>query len=349
MKQVRHRSGAVMAALAALAAISASTFAQSADPVGGTIWAANRGTHNIAGFEADTGTPIATIPMASGSEPGDVGYANGKLYVAEEAGAAPSIAVVDLATRTVKSRIPFAVGSRPHHVHVSASGALVSVGLYGTDNVGVVDTFTDSLVGQWDSNPATTNGRAHAAVFSPDERVLYVASDASSEVTAIDPRTGAFFWSLSVPAAHELAVTRDGRWLYVTRRTANRVALVHLHPDATRAPKDFKDIVTVGLPDSLQLAANDALLTIGLRTRPAQLAVVETHKFDMTLVNLTALSELSLAGHQWTSPDGRYTFVTWEGGTGTAQGIAVVDHLDGNRVIRTMSYPGRPHGIDRAP
>jgi DNA-binding beta-propeller fold protein YncE len=348
---MRQARAAAFSALVALAAIGVSTSAHEGSEalVGGTMWAANRGTNDIAEFDADTGALIGKIAMASGSEPGDLAYARGKLYVAEESGAAPSIAVVDLSTRSVAKRIGFPVGSRPHHVHASESGALVSVGLYGTDNVGVIDTVSDQLVGQWDSNPATTNGRAHAAVFSEDESTLYIASDASNEVTAIDPRTGAFFWSLNVPAAHELAVTGDQKWLYVTRRTANRIALVRLKNDPTVQPAGFTDVLAMGLPDSLQLAANDTLLTIGLRTRPAQLAVVDTHKFSVTLVNLTAVSELSVAGHQWTSPGGRYTFVTWEGGTGSNQGIAVVDHEAGNQVVRTMSYPGRPHGIDRAP
>lgn len=351
MRQVRHRAGAALAALIALAAIDVSTSARRPDDasVGGTMWAANRGTHDIAGFDADTGTLVGHIALASGSEPGDLAYANGKLYVAEESGPSPSIAVVDPATGMVKTRIEFPAGSRPHHVHTSASGNLVSVGLYGTDNVGVVDTLSDVLVGQWDSNPATTNGRAHAAVFSPDESTLYIASDASNAVTAIDPLTGTFFWSLDVPAAHELAVTRDHKWLYVTRRTANQVARIRLRNRPTVPPAGFTDVVTVGLPDTLQLAANDEILTIGLRTRPAQLAVVNTHKLRMTLVNLTAVSELSVAGHQWTAPGGRYTFVTWEGGTGSNQGIAVVDHAADNQVVRTISYPGRPHGIDRVP
>jgi len=124
------------------------------------------------------------------------------------------------------------------------------------------------------------------------------------------------------------------------------------HPNVAGVLLSRRALSVVGewmVRDDYRLAANDTLLTIGLRTRPAQLAVVDTHKFSVTLVNLTAVSELSVAGHQWTSPGGRYTFVTWEGGTGSNQGIAVVDHEAGNQVVRTMSYPGRPHGIDRAP
>jgi hypothetical protein len=94
----------------------------------------------------------------------------------------------------------------------------------------------------------------------------------------------------------------------------------------------------------MQLSANEKLLTIGLRTSPAQLAVVNTDDFSYELVNLGGAG--TTAGHQWTSPSGRITFAAFEGGT--APGVAVIDHGDGNKVIQTLPYTGRPHGVTRA-
>ncbi len=54
--------------------------------MGGTIWVANRGSDSIRGFDAATGAEVITIKMRPGSQPGDLAYANGKLYVAEEIG-----------------------------------------------------------------------------------------------------------------------------------------------------------------------------------------------------------------------------------------------------------------------
>ena len=104
--------------------------------------------------------------MAPNSQPGDLAYAKGKLYVAEEFGTPPAIAIVDPEGGIVLQRFLFEAGARPHHVHSSADGNLIAVGLFGTDQVAVVDTHSDLLLGPWDSNPATTNGRVHAAVFS---------------------------------------------------------------------------------------------------------------------------------------------------------------------------------------
>ena len=303
----------------------------------GTIWVANRGTHTIRGFDAKTGLPVATVDMALGSQPGDLAYAKGKLYVAEEFGTPPAIAVVDADTVTVTKRIDMPSGSRPHHVHASFGGSLVAVGLYGTDKVAVVDTRDDTLLGPWDSNPDTTNGRVHAGVFEQSGETLYLASDATSELIALDPRSGDVLWRMSVPGAHELAVTHDGTTAYVSRRTQNIVSVVDL--DARAIVAD----IPLSVPDTIQLSANEKLLTVGLRATPAQVALVDTSTRAVELVTIGGTG--TVAGHQWTSPSGRYTFASFEG---PGAGIAVIDHRDHNEVIKTLSYEGRPHGTDFA-
>jgi outer membrane protein assembly factor BamB len=224
-------------------------------------------------------------------------------------------------------------------VHASVGGNLVAVGLFATDQVAVVDTHDDTLLGPWDSNLDTSNGRVHAAVFSQNGHTLYLASDASNEVIALDPRTGSIFWRMTVPGAHELAVTHNDKYAFVSRRTANKLAVIDLEQQT------FIDVLTLGLPDTLRLSANEKLLTIGLRTMPAQLAIVDTRSFEYELVNLSPFGGMTtIAGHQWTSTSGRYTFAAFEGGV--SPGVAVIDHRAGNELVQTFSYPGRPHGVD---
>jgi outer membrane protein assembly factor BamB len=315
--------------------------------VEGTIWAANRGAHTIRGFDATTGDVVRTVDMRPGSQPGDLAYARGKLYVAEEFGTPPAIAIVDPETGVVTKRIEMAAGSRPHHVHTTRSGKLVAFGLYGTDMVAVVETRRDTLLGPWDTNPApgATSGRAHAGVFSPNGKILYVASDASNEIIALDPRTGEVFWRLTVSGAHELVVTRNGKTAYVSRRTANRVCVLDL-----RRHETCTDVLSLGLPDTLRLSASNKLLTVTLRTMPAEMAVVDPRTFEYELVRIDPMQNPSdmttIAGHQWTSPNGRFTFAAYEGGS--SPGVAVVDHRDGNHVVARLAYPGRPHGVDLA-
>jgi DNA-binding beta-propeller fold protein YncE len=343
MNKQRHKIAVwltVLAGIAGIAAAASMALAGSSDrrELNGTIWVANRGANTIRGFDAATGEVVDTWAMAAASQPGDLAFAKGKLYVSEEFGAAPALAIVDPESGTVLNRFVFGITARPHHVHASRSGGLISFGLYGTDTVGVVDTRTDTLLGPWDTNPNTTNGRAHAGVFSPDGRTLYVASDSTGELIALDPRTGELFWRLNVPNAHELVVTRDGKTAYVSARTANAIRIVNLE----------RQIVTGSfalgpLPDTLQLSANEKLLTVGLRGTPAQVAFVETRTLDHEIVNIgPASGTTTIAGHQWTSPNGHFTFAAFEG---PGAGVAVIDHTQGNAVVQTLDYPGRPHGV----
>jgi hypothetical protein len=338
---------AFVAGLVGILAIGLAASAAGADEtdrlatISGTVWVANRGSHTIRGFDAATGSVVSTVAMAAGSQPGDLASARGRLYVAEEFGTPPAIAIVDPVTGVVEKRFELAPGSRPHHVHRTARGDLVAFGLYGTDMVAVVDTETGSLLGPWDTDPASTSGRDHAAVFSKDGRTLYVASDATNEVIALEPRTGEVLWRMDVPGAHELVVSRDGKTAFVTRRTLNRVSVIDLRQHT------YRDVLTLGLPDTLRLAAGGKLLTVGLRTMPAQVAVVDTRTFEYELVRIgPALDTTTIAGHQWTSPNGHFTFAAYEGGT--RPGVAVIDHRAGNAVIGTLDYPGRPHGVDLA-
>lgn len=298
----------------------------------GTIWVANRGDGTIRGFDAKSGTTVMTIPMRVGSQPGDLVYARGKLYVAEEFGTPPAIAVVDEATGQVLDRI--LTGPRPHHVHASVGGNLIAYGVFGTNRVGVIDTRTDTLVGEWPASDSSA-ARSHAGVFSPDGLTLYVANDVTDELTALEPLTGQLLWTMEVPKAHELIVMLNGKTAIVSSRAAGLVRIIDLNR------REIVDSIAIGpLPDTLRLSADQRLLTVGLRGTPAQVAIVDTTTFDVELVTIGGAG--TVAGHQWTSPSGRYTFAAFEG---PGAGVAVIDHALGNAVVETLDYPGRPHGV----
>jgi DNA-binding beta-propeller fold protein YncE len=144
---------------------------------------------------------------------------------------------------------------------------------------------------------------------------------------------------MTVPGAHELAVRHDGKRAYVSRRTQNKVSLIDLES------RTIIGDIPLSVPDTLQLSANEKLLTVGLRTpapTPAQVAVVDTSTMEVDIVTIGGLG--TIAGHQWTSPNGGFTFAAFEG---PGAGIGVIDH-EANAVIATLPYPGRPHGVDFA-
>jgi hypothetical protein len=58
----------------------------------------------------------------------------------------------------------------------------------------------------------------------------------------------------------------------------------------------------------------NVLRFVGLRTTPAQMAVVDTRTFQYELVAIGPASETNtIAGHQWTSRNGRFTSAAFEG------------------------------------
>lgn len=300
--------------------------------VNGTVWVANRGTHTIRGFDAATGEIVGTINMAALSQPGDLAYAKRKLYVAEEFGVPPAIAIVDADTGVILKRI--FTGPRPHHVHASVGGNLISYGVFGTNRVGIIDTQTDTLLGEWQAS-ANAAARSHAGVFSPDGHIVYVANDVVNELAAVDPLTGELLWTMTVPNAHELVVTHNGKIAYVSSRASNRLRIVDLERHEI-----IQEIVLGPLPDTLQLSANEKLLTVGLRGSPAQIAVLDTETLTYEIVTIGSTG--TIAGHQWTSPNGHFTFASFEG---PGAGVAVIEHGEHSLVLDILDYPGRPHGV----
>lgn len=314
--------------------------------VNGTIWVANRSTNTIQGFDASDGEPLPPVQMRAGSQPGDLAYANGKLYVAEERATPPAIAIVNPTTGEVINRLTFPNGYRPHHVHASPSGELVAAGLYGTDQVAVVETENDTLLGPpplgtW-HDPSGSTARVHAGVFSQDGETLYILNDATGKLTALASRTGIVLWFMDIPGGHEMVVSHNNKTAFVSRRPFNALALVDLENHT------YTDVLTIGLPDTLRLSANEKLLTIGLRTSPAQLAVMDTETLAVQIVDLApANSGTTTGGHQWTTPNGQYTFASYEGAA--SAGLVVIDHRGGNQVVQRLPYPGGPHGVTHVP
>ena len=337
MSRQRPRILAFVAVLVGLAVVVSAALAGKPDrrELNGTIWVANRGAHTIRGFDAATGDVVATVAMRASSQPGDLAYAKGKLYVAEEFGSPPAIAIVDAKSGEVLNRI--FTGPRPHHVHASVGGNLIAYGVFGTNKVGIIDTHTDTLLGEW---PASTNpaARSHAGVFSPDGRTVYVANDLVNELSAVDPLTGELLWTMTVPFAHELIVGHNGRTAYVSGRAGSALYVVDLERQEI-----VRSIPLGPMPDTLRLSANEKLLTVGLRGTPAQVAIVDTETFDYEIVTIGGMG--TIAGHQWTSPSGHFTFAAFEG---PGAGVAVIDHDQNNSVVQMLDYPGRPHGVDFA-
>jgi hypothetical protein len=77
----------------------------------------------------------------------------------------------------------------------------------------------------------------------------------------------------------------------------------------------------------------------------ARVDLIDTRSLRVTPVFIHGATT---TGHQWLSPDGRYTYVAIESAPGLPlpPGVAVIDNR-GAEVVATWAYPGggRPHGV----
>lgn len=296
----------------------------------GTIWVGNRAQPVIAAFAAESGAVLGTVALEAAAS--DVAAAKGKVYVGEES--LNRIAVI--ADGAVVRRI--ATASRPHHLAAGSGGILVAYGAFGSNMVGLIDASSDTLVGEWPAS-ASADARVHAAALSRNGQTLYTANDRTNEVGVVSVGEG-LLYTIPVSRAHELVVTPDERWAYVSCRSDNRIRVLDLSDREI-----VGELAFAAPPDTLQLSADGKQLTVGLRGAPAQLAVLDVDGSALSLRRIVDLPG-TLAGHQWTSRNGRWTFAAYEGPT---PGLAVVDH-ETDTVVQTIAFPGggQPHGIDYA-
>jgi DNA-binding beta-propeller fold protein YncE len=325
--------------------------AQPTDGARGTIWITDRQNDRVAVYDRRGGGLLATLSTEgiadplSADEPNDVEVAAGKAYATNEASG--TISVFDVASRTLLRRLT-AAGPMPHHVTASRNGRLVAYGVYGTREVGLIDTRSDTIRRLTVSNkPGEIH--SHAPFFSRDGRTVYVANELRSgstqlvgTVSAVDLQTGVVRCELDVGVrSSEVVVTRDGKKGYVSVR--NELVIKEI---------DFKHCALTGRSvnigeqvDTLDLQADQKKLSAGLRgpaPLPSRVAVVNLVSFETADIRFWTIPGGTLTGHQWTSPSGRFTYAAFEG---EGAGVALIDHQTGV-VLKLPPIGGRPHGID---
>jgi YVTN family beta-propeller protein len=288
----------------------------------GTAWATSRGPDTVTGFDAKSGRVVATI--AVGKAPMGLAVPSGtnKLYVGNES--SNSVSVISIPRREVVTTIN--IGSRPHHMHASKDGTRVYVAEFGTNKIAVIDTMTDTLAAEWATGPPTE--RTHAPAPTHDGKILYAVNSVGSKLAALDARTGAIQWSMPTGAnPSELMVARDGRTGYLSVRNEDRIDVIDLE-----AHRVVREVPVGDQPDTLQLSPDGVFLVVALRATPAEVDVIDLKRaFAVTKVVLAA----RLAGHNWLSANGRYSFVSLD----DPASVAVIDHRR-QRVVATWLYPG---------
>ena len=273
-------------------------------------------------FDGATGRVLATVPVRKAPMGLAVPRATNKLYVGNEG--SNSVSVISVRRREVVATIN--VGSRPHHMYASADGSRVYVAEFGTNKIGVIDTMTDDLVAEWATGPPTE--RTHAPAPTQDGKMLYAVNSGTNKLVALDARTGAIQWSMATgDNPSELHVSRDGRTGYLSLRNLDEIDVINL------VAREVVRRIPVGdQPDTLQIAPDETFLVVALRGTPAEVDVIDLHDFSVSKV---VFPGVRLAGHNWLSANGRYTFVSLD----DPGGVGVIDHRT-NSIVAKWPYPG---------
>ena len=169
---------------------------------------------------------------------------------------------------------------------------------------------------------------------SRDGTTLYATNFATRELVVLDAHSGAVLWRLSFDGSpSEALLSKDEETVYVSIRNRNTVAVVDLKSRAIMAEP------WIGIePDTLRLTPNGKELVVALRGTPAEISVLDTRTLGVRFIDLAGAT----TGHQWLTPNGRYSFVAVEG----PGSLAMVDNRTG-LTAATYPYPGggKPHGV----
>lgn len=289
---------------------------------------------------ATPGTPATPAVAVTPSGP--------RLYVSNETGG--DVAIVDIASRTVTSRIQ--VGKRPRGVRVSPDGSTVYVALSGSpiagpgvdesklppadkrfDGIGVIDVREGRLLR---TLPSGSDPETFA--ITRDGKRMFISNEDAGMVTVLDIAAGKVISTIKVGGEPEgVDLTPDGRYVYVTSEEDGNVAVIDTEKLVVAAT------ITVGprprstgfLPDGSRAyvsAENDGSVYIIDNVKRALLRRLP--------LSGKALKPMGVE----TSPDGRFVFVT----TGRGRMLVILDAVT-NKEVGAVDVGDRPWGLAVAP
>ena len=297
-----------------------------------TIWVANRGAHTIQGFDSRTGDVVrpwrwrrirsqATSRTQNGSSTSRRNSARLRQSLLSTPRQAWSVSA-SVFRRASPAPRPF---ERQRQSHRRGS---VWDGPWSRSSIRT--RHVARPVGQQPGNDQWPSARGGVLA---GRAYLYLANEGTNEVIAIDPRNGDVFWRMSVPGAHELAVTHDGKRAFVSRRTANLLAVINLENQT------FEDVLALGLAGYVTAVGERKTAD----RRPAHVTGTVGRRQYANLYLRAGQSQRARRDDDDRRPsvDLARTDDTRSRRSkeGRILGVAVIDHRAGNTVVQTLAYP----------
>jgi len=223
-----------------LAAITAPMVAAQSD----TLLVLNKSEFRLALVDPATGNVLAKLPTGHGphevvtSPDGRTAYvSNFGPYNHYPAGdqthlqPGNTITVVDVAARAVKTTWDLGTHMSPHGLLVSHDGKYVWVTTETPQSLLELDAGTGKILHVWPS----TQQRTHLIVTTPDEKKFYATNTKSGSVSVIDRAEGTVKVLPTGPGSEGIAISPDGREVWVGVRAADKLAVISTATDEIAA------------------------------------------------------------------------------------------------------------------
>ena len=219
------------------------------------------------------------------------------------------------------------VGKTPHGLALAPDGQLMLVAVFGTNQVVIVDTHTDAIIGEV-SVPSP-----HNIAISPDGQIAYVAAQkqGAAGLVIIDINKQSQVGSIPLDKApRALNFSPDGKWLYFTQAGVDAVQVLDPVKNQVTAQ------IPVGASPHHPIFTPDGQTALVVSQGPGQLSIIDPK--TNTVSKVVAVGKMP----HWiaVSSQGTTAWVTNE----ASNDVSVVDLTTG-KVTATIPVGNAPRKI----
>lgn len=223
----------------------------------------------------------------------------------------------------------------PHNIQVAPDGRYVYTTNAGMNSVGVIDAYTDTVVGEI----LVGDHPAHVVV-SQDSRTAFVTNGGAGTVSVVDLLTRRIKATIPVgKSPHGLRISPDGNEVYVANTNSNSVSVID-----TRSLEAVAEIAVISKPaqvgfspDGRQVYVSNAHLGEAVQ---GHVSVIDTATRQVSSNIPVGQTPIQL----YATPDDRFVYVANTG----SNDVSVIETASGN-VIKTIPAGKAAHGVVISP
>lgn len=186
--------------------------------------------HMSLGFYTDEGKLITAVPVTAHphemvfSNDGRYAYTtdNGTMRIEQPGTGGNAVSIIDLKERRKVGEISTGEFRRPHGIHLIRATNQLLISTELPDQLLIADPVTRKVVRTFPTGGKT----AHMVVATPDGRYAFISNSVSSNVSAIDLKTGKITLIPTGARPEGSVVSRDGKQVWVGNRDASQVSVI---------------------------------------------------------------------------------------------------------------------------